>query len=42
MMNFNEISSIVSPLVGIGFLFGCFPLLFGIGIRTIINILKNI
>lgn len=36
------ISGVIAPFTGIGFLLGCLPLVFGLGIQAIINILKKI
>lgn len=42
MMSIEEIFDLVAPITGIGFLLGCIPLLMGIGIQVVINILKKI
>lgn len=41
-MPLEEIPGAMAPYVGVGFLLGCLPMLMGIGIQEIINILKKI
>lgn len=41
-MKFDEMAVVISSFTEAGFLLGCYPLLFGLGIRAIIHIFKNI
>lgn len=41
-MSIEEISAVLAPFVGIGFLLGCFPLVAGLGVQAIINIFKKV
>lgn len=41
-MTFEHIFVAITPFVGIGFLLGCFPLLFGLAVQGGINIIKKI
>lgn len=41
-MTFEEISMVIAPLVGVGFLLGCIPVMIGLGVNAVINIFKKI
>lgn len=41
-MTISEIVNMVTPFVSIGFLLGCLPMVVGLGIMAIINIIKSI
>ncbi len=41
-MILEELTTIFTPLVGIGFFLGCIPLIFGLGVQAVINIFKKI
>ena len=40
-MELIDISKGLFPFVGIGFIFGCIPLKFGLWIQTLINVMKR-
>ncbi len=40
-MEIIDISKGLFPFVGIGFIFGCIPLMFGLWIQTLINVMKR-
>lgn len=41
-MTFDVILNTTVPFVAVGFLLGCLPMVVGLGILTLINILKKI
>lgn len=41
-MTFESICELVLPFVSVGFLLGCIPMIFGIGVRGFIHIIKQI
>ena len=41
-MEIIDISKGLFPFVGIGFIFGCISLMFGLWIQTLINVMKRI
>lgn len=41
-MILDDVLTMIVPFVSIGFLLGCLPMLAGLGIHAVINILKQI
>lgn len=40
-MDPGSVAALLPPLIGVGFLFGCVPMVIGLGIHTVFHIIKN-